>query len=219
MPSHCCNPKERSHRADQVCRFQLQKISLKDSNVYAIEKVQKHLIQKFAFFHNWFRQRLHGAVKERMGRGQNKRKYAKLYFLHAQMGITPKQAHSLAFFFFFFLLPFFIRALSIVQDQQAPEPVADQVLLQNTLHHRAWWPLLGVCSLYPEGNPPHQCCHFPALLGSINTGSKFWLRNKVLQGDLQRPRTFHLSFLLPVPSSQDSPECHLVYSFLSLSGD
>ena len=86
-----------------------------------------------------------------MGRGQNKRKYAKLYFLHAQMGITPKQAHSLIFFF---LIPFFIRALGTVQDQQAPEPVADQVLLQNTLHHRAWWPLLGVCSLCPEGNPP-----------------------------------------------------------------
>lgn len=83
-------------RADQVCIFQLQKkISLKDFNVYAIEKVQKHLIQKFAFFHNWFRQRLHGAVEERMRRGQNKRKYAKLYFLHAQVGVTPKQAHPL----------------------------------------------------------------------------------------------------------------------------
>lgn len=72
-----------------------KEISLKDFNVYAIEKVQNHLIQKFVFFHNWFRQRLHGAVEERMRRGQNKRKYAKLYFLHAQVGVTPEQAHPL----------------------------------------------------------------------------------------------------------------------------
>lgn len=152
-----------------------------------------------------------------MGRGQNKRKYAKLYFLHAQMGITPKQAHSLVVFFF--PHPLLYKSFGYSARLAGTRACGRSGI---TTEHFASQSLVAfVQSLFslPWRKPAHQCCHCPALLGSINTGSKFWLRDNVLQGDLQRPRTFHLPLLLPVPSSQDSPECHLVYSFLSLSGD
>lgn len=142
-----------------------------------------------------------------MRRGQNKRKYAKLYFLHAQVGVTPKQAHPLLSMSFW------------VQCKISRPPSLGQIrYCYRTLCVTELGGLCSVLSALKETRPD-QCRHCPALLGSISTGSKFQLRDKLLQGDLQEPRTFHLLLLLPVPSSQDSPECHLFYSLLSLSGD
>lgn len=148
-------------RADQACIFQLLKKSLKDFN--DIRKAQNHL------YKNLFSSiiGLDRDCMEQWRRGWEEdkiRENMQSCIFSMLKGSKPPNK----------LIPFFLWALGIVRDQQALEPVVDQVLSYRTLCITELKWLLALFPLPWKETRPDQCRqHCPALLGSISTGSTF----------------------------------------------
>ena len=109
------------------------------------------------------------------------------------MGVTPKQSS--------FLLYGLVNVLDIGQDQHVLKHVAQQTLKQNSLNHRTWRPLFRLFSLPWKKPPSVTTAH---LSFALSTRSRITSFRKTSQ----RPRTFQILLLLPVPPSQHLPECH-----------